>query len=125
MKAVILFIVFFVIAFLVLSSKFGMTSANQQYVPSIVNPIKKVTGQTSHDRRVLFNEYADTIKYSPETGQRISFVSQKIMDNIKNYTIGEVKNTMTASAATASGEIVGSSEPVIGIEEIATLSAII
>lgn len=118
MKAIILFIVFIVIAFLVLSLSSGNTAIN-----SIVNPIKKVTGQTSHKRRVLFNDYADTIKYNIETGQRVSFMTQKLVDAIDIP--GKLKDSLTVPVMSSSEEIIGSSEAAIGIEEIAAMSVIV
>lgn len=129
MKAAILFIVFIIIAFLVLSAFSSPASSESLVSPatSIVNPIKKVTGMTSHDRRVVFNEYSDILKYSPETGQNLAFVSQKIIDKANTWIHDKVKDLPlnTATAIATEEEIVGSSEAAIGIEEIAALGVVL
>lgn len=125
MKAAILFIVFIIIAFLVLSA--FSTGPSEPLISGIVNPVKKITGKTSHDRRVIFNEYSDILKYSPETGQNLAFVSQKIKDKANVWIHDKIKDlpTNTATAIATEEGVIGSSEAAIGIEEIAALGVVL
>jgi len=51
-------------------------------VPSgIVNTTKKVTGETSHKKRVNFGTHADVLKYSPDTGKNLAFNKVKVRDH--------------------------------------------
>lgn len=48
----------------------------------IVNFTKKITGETSHNKRVAFGSHADVLKYSPDTGKNLAFNKVKIKDHV-------------------------------------------
>lgn len=85
----------------------------------IVNPIKKITGQTTHKRRVIFNDTTEVMKYSPETGQNLSFMNQRLTDNVKSYALGKAKSALVEHVSTT-GAAEEHSIADIGIEEIST-----
>jgi len=79
-------------------------------VDGIVNHTKKITGQTSHVKRVNFNDSAEVVKYNVESGKNVSINRVKLTDT------NQVVARKLTSAVVKSG-VIGSSEA-IGIEDI-------
>ena len=45
---------------------------------SIINNTKKITGTTSHKKRVAFGTHNELLKYSPDTGKNLAFTKIKM-----------------------------------------------
>lgn len=64
----------------------------------IVNDTKKITGETSHNKRVNFNTHADVLKYSPDTGKNLAFNKVKIQDTAKKIIRKDAEKIIIATA---------------------------